>query len=90
MLDPARRAGVQRVILNGSFVTDIIEPNDVDCALLFDPLNRRDVEAFETLGEGLPFLDIKLTEQEEFDDFVNSVYATDRKGMVKGMVELIV
>ena len=30
-------AGVQRIVLNGSFVTDIMEPNDVDCVLLFEP-----------------------------------------------------
>lgn len=69
-------------------MTDIIEPNDVDCALLFDPLAPRDEEAFEQLDEGLPFLDIKLTEQEEFDDFVGRIYATDRAGASKGMVEL--
>lgn len=31
MVDLAVRAGVERVVLNGSFVTDIMEPNDVDC-----------------------------------------------------------
>jgi hypothetical protein len=30
------RAGIQRIVLNGSFVTNIIEPNDVDCVLLID------------------------------------------------------
>lgn len=88
MVDLARRAGVLRIVLNGSFVTDIIEPNDVDCALLFDPLKPRDPQAFESLVEGLPFLDIKLTELEEFDVFVGKVYATDRNGISKGMVEL--
>jgi len=34
MIDLAVRAGVERVILNGSFVTDTIEPDDVDCVLL--------------------------------------------------------
>lgn len=34
MVELAVRAGVQRIVLNGSFVTDIIEPNDVDCVLL--------------------------------------------------------
>jgi hypothetical protein len=34
MIDLARRADVKRIVLNGSFVTDIIEPNDVDCVLL--------------------------------------------------------
>jgi hypothetical protein len=34
MVNLASRAGVQRIVLNGSFVTDIMEPNDVDCLLL--------------------------------------------------------
>src|SRR5437899_2055028 len=34
LLDAARRAGVLRVIIDGSFVTDAYEPNDADCILL--------------------------------------------------------
>ncbi len=34
MLDLAVRPGVERIVLNGSFVTDVMEPNDVDCVLL--------------------------------------------------------
>jgi hypothetical protein len=34
LVDLARRAGIERLILNGSFVTDAFEPNDVDCVLL--------------------------------------------------------
>src|SRR5690242_5992210 len=34
MMDLAIRAGVKRIILNGSFATNIMEPNDVDCVLL--------------------------------------------------------
>jgi hypothetical protein len=30
MIDLAVRAGVQRIVLNGSFATDIMEPNDVE------------------------------------------------------------
>jgi hypothetical protein len=34
LVDLARRAGILRIIVNGSFVADVYEPNDVDCALL--------------------------------------------------------
>ena len=34
LVEMAKKAGVERLILNGSFVTDVFEPNDVDCALL--------------------------------------------------------
>jgi hypothetical protein len=34
LVELARKAPVQRFILNGSFTTDVAEPNDVDCVLL--------------------------------------------------------
>jgi hypothetical protein len=37
LVDAASRAGVFRLVINGSFVTDVLEPNDVDCALLIGP-----------------------------------------------------
>src|SRR5438445_11017518 len=37
LVDLARRAGVRRIVVNGSFVTDKLEPNDVDCVLLIGP-----------------------------------------------------
>ena len=45
MVDLARRAGVERIVLNGSFVTDIMEPNEVDCLLLIGPGYPKDAEA---------------------------------------------
>jgi hypothetical protein len=68
IVELAVRAGVQRIVLNGSFVTDIMEPNDVDCVLLFLPDRPRDGSAVKQLRGGLPFLEMKLVGQEEFDD----------------------
>jgi len=89
MVDLAVRAGAERIILNGSFVTDIIEPNDVDCVLLFARGTRRDSTAFEELLTGLPFLDIAIAAPEDFDEFVNVTFAADRAGAPKGMIEVI-
>lgn len=89
MIDLAVRAGVQRIVLNGSFVTDIIEPNDVDCVLLFLPGGRRSRVAFQELGKGLPFLDITLADPRDFEEFVNVTFAADRQGVSKGMIEVI-
>ena len=47
MVDLAAKAGAERIVLNGSFVTDIIEPNDVDCVVLFRPGQRGNPEAFQ-------------------------------------------
>jgi len=88
MVDLAIRAGVHRIILNGSFVTDIIEPNDVDCVLLAADFEV-DAAAEDDLLEGLPFLDIKLVDAGDFDEFVGVTFAADRTGAAKGMVEVI-
>ena len=88
MVELAIKAGVQRIVLNGSFVTDIMEPGDVDCLLLFLPGRIKDHSAYEELENGLPFLDIAVVEQPEFDDFVNRVFAVDRYEATKGMIEV--
>jgi hypothetical protein len=89
MVETAVRAGVRRIVLNGSFTTDTIEPNDVDCVLLFVAGERRDRAAIDELRDGLPFLDMKLVGQEDFDEFVNVTFGTDRAGIPKGMIEVI-
>lgn len=89
MVDLAVRAGVQRIVLNGSFVTDIMEPNDLDCALLIGRGYPADAIAEAELKAGLPFLDIAFARQADFDEFVDEVFAEDRLGMSKGMIEVI-
>lgn len=89
MIELAVRAGVQRIVLNGSFVTDIMEPNDVDCVLLTGRGFPKDPRAVAELRAGLPFLDIAIVRQKDFDRMVNVVFATDRDDVPKGMVEVI-
>jgi len=89
VVEAAIRAGVRRVVLNGSFTTDRIEPNDVDCVLLFIAGQPRDPAAIKELRDGLPFLDMKLVGQDDFDEFVNVTFGTDRAGVPKGMIEVI-
>ncbi len=88
MVDLARRAGVRRIVLNGSFVTDIMEPNDVDCVLLASP-TLKDEAAEEQLQGVLPYLDIDLVRPDDFDYLVNRFFAFDRLQGVKGMIEVI-
>jgi hypothetical protein len=89
LVELATRAGASRNVLNGSFVTDIIEPNDVDCVVLFHPGAHRDPHAFSELLIGLPFLDIAIAEPDDFDEFVNQIFAADRHGVAKGMIEVV-
>lgn len=89
MVDLARRAGVQRIILNGSFTTDIIEPNDVDCVVLMPRGRPRDVDAFRELQAGLPFLDITIARSRRFGEYVDDIFAADRFQTPKGMIEVL-
>ncbi len=66
-----------------------MEPNDVDCVLLFLPGRRRDRSAVKELRGGLPFLEMKLVGQEDFDGYVNVTFGTDRVGVPKGMIEVL-
>lgn len=89
LVELARRAGVRRLIINGSFVTERLEPNDVDCVLLAEPGPSRDTGASREILSGLPFLQIALIGQEDFDFMVDTVFATDRKWIFKGVVEVV-
>lgn len=89
MVDIARRAGVERIVLNGSFVTDTMEPNDVDCVLLVGQGFPMDELAERELRAGLPFLEIELVRRKDFDKLVGVYFATDRRGAPKGMIEVI-
>ena len=89
LVELAKKAGVQRLIINGSFVTERLEPNDVDCVLLTGPDFPRDRTAEREIRSGLPFLEIDLVGQEDFDYMVNTVFATDRQRIPKGVVEVI-
>ncbi len=79
-LERARRAGVLRIIVNGSFVADAYEPNDVDCALLIGPDYPTDSAADAELQNGLLFIQAELLTQDAFDYYVSTVFGSDRRG----------
>jgi hypothetical protein len=89
LCDACRRAGVKRLVVNGSFVTDELEPNDVDCVLLIGPDFPLDSASEVELLEGIPFLELSLVSQDDFDLLVNRYFATDRLDNKKGMVEVV-
>jgi hypothetical protein len=90
LLPMCRRAGIARLILNGSFVTENPEPRDVDCVLIPGPAFVADSDATLALRIGLPYLSLQVVETEdELDFFVNDLFATDRAGHLKGLIEVI-
>ena len=60
------------MIINGSFTTEVFEPNDVDCVLLIGAGFPRDKAAEAELVGGLPFLEMNLVTQADFDVLVES------------------
>jgi hypothetical protein len=88
LIDLAKRAGARRVVVNGSFVTDKSEPNDVDCVLLIGPDFPHDATAEAELLAGLPFINLELVDSEGFQQFTERTFATDRNLVAKGMVEV--
>ncbi len=89
LVELARRSGVLRIIVNGSFVTDAFEPNDVDCALLIGPNYPIDASADAELQQGLPFVQAELLSQDAFNYYVEILYSTDRRGVSKGVIEVL-
>jgi hypothetical protein len=89
LIDLARQAGAQRIVVNGSFVTDKFEPNDVDCVLLIGPDFPREASAEAELLAGLPFINFELVDPEGFRHYTEKTFATDRDLVAKGMVEII-
>jgi hypothetical protein len=79
---------VQRIVVNGSFVTDKLEPNDVDCVLLIGPGFPHDASAEAELLAGLPFVNLELVDLEGFRQFTERTFATDRNLVPKGMLEV--
>ena len=82
-------ASISRLIVDGSFVTDVIEPNDVDCVLLQGPAYNETSLAAAELEQGLPFLSLQIVRQAAFDYLVGSFFGTDRVGTAKGVVEIV-
>lgn len=89
LVELARRAGARRLIVNGSFVTDVLQPNDVDCVLLVNEEFPGDAAAEVELKEGLPFLDIHVAGKEDEELFVTTIFGSDRFQVPKGMVEVL-
>lgn len=75
-------------MVNGSFVTDVVEPNEVDCVVLIDDDFSSGDDAGAELVAGLPFSDIQRVNQDVFDLLVDRIFATDRQERPKGMVEI--
>lgn len=74
--------------MNGSFATDVPEPNDVDCVILVDGLFDPEGPTANLIEDGFPFLYPEVVDETNFSFLVNRFFATDRATVPKGMIEV--
>jgi hypothetical protein len=87
--DWARRAGVERVVVNGSYVTAKKAPNDVDIVVLPGIGYPRGELACEEQAGRWPFLQIFIAADAiDLKEWSFTDFGTDRKRRPKGVVEV--
>jgi hypothetical protein len=86
----AKTAGVRRLLVNGSFVTGKLTPNDVDVVILPGHDYPRGEEKLDADEQVWPFLQIIVAADDaDFETWAMRQFATDRKRRRKGVVEVI-
>ena len=89
-IEEARIAGVQRLLVNGSFVTSKQAPNDVDIVFLPGADYPARGQALDRDELVWPFLQIIVAADDaDFEAWARRQFATDRGNRPKGVVEVI-
>jgi hypothetical protein len=87
----AIKAGIRRIIVNGSFVTGKLSPNDVDVIVLPGPDYPTPMVDAEMIHDSVwPFLQIIVAADDaDLERWAIDDFGTDRRQLPKGVVELI-
>jgi hypothetical protein len=86
----ARAAGVIRLVVDGSYVTNKIAPNDVDLVILPGLDYPRQEQPALTAAPRWPFLHVQVAEDEaDLNQWVTIDFGTDRNWVPRGLVEII-
>ena len=86
----ARKAGIERIIVNGSYVTTKTAPNDVDVVILPGTGYPRGELACEEQEARWPFLQILIAADEtDLEEWSLQDFGTDRNRRVKGVIEVV-
>jgi hypothetical protein len=89
-IEAARRAGVRRLLVNGSFVTGKLSPNDVDIVFLPGPGYPERGRRLDSDELVWPFLQIIVAADDaDFEAWATRQFATDRRKRLKGVVEVL-
>ena len=86
----ARRAGIRRVVVNGSFVTAKTSPNDVDIVVLPAADYPREAGACIDEESRWPFLQIVVAvDDDDLEAWALEDFGTDRTRLKKGVAEVM-
>jgi hypothetical protein len=89
-VEAAWRMGVRRILVNGSFVTGKLSPNDVDVVFLPGEEYPGDELALNDPKRNWPFLQlIEAITDVEFEEWGFKAFGIDRRRNPKGVVEVI-
>ena len=89
-IEAAKTAGVRRLLVNGSFVTGKLAPNDVDVVFLPGPDYPRQSRKLEDDELVWPFLQIIVAADDaDFEAWATCQFATDRRKRPKGVMEVM-
>ncbi len=89
-IEAAKTSGIGRLMVNGSFVTGKLAPNDVDVVILPGPGYPRHGPRLESDELVWPFLQIIVAADDaDFESWATQQFATDRRRRPKGVVEVI-
>ncbi|HEV3260849.1 MAG TPA: hypothetical protein VG013_28615 [Gemmataceae bacterium] len=89
-IEAAKTAGVRRLLVNGSFVTGKLAPNDVDVVFLPGPDYPRQGPKLDADELVWPFLQIIVAADDaDFEAWAIRQFATDRRKRPKGVVEVM-
>ena len=89
-IEAAKTAGVRRLLVNGSFVTEKLSPNDVDIVCLPGSDYPRQSQPMDSDELVWPFLQIIIAADDaDFEAWATRQFATDRRKLPKGVVEVL-
>jgi hypothetical protein len=89
-IEAAKTAGVRRLMVNGSFVTGKLAPNDVDVVILPGPRYPGAGRRLESDELVWPFLQVIVAADDaDSEAWAVKQFATDRRKRPKGVVEVI-
>jgi hypothetical protein len=90
LLPICREARILKLLINGSFVTDAEEPNDVDCVLLASQAYDEFAPSAQRILNGLPFLELRVVNEEDYLWYSSVLFASDRAMIAKGVIEVAI